>query len=180
MSEPGGRTAYEAYRALFHKDCWMPEWAALDTAAQERWNVAAAHTEASEYDKERLAAIAAGETFRCPRVEESSPVFHTYQLGLAAFWQHDKTCSYCGSLAPAEFFAAIDAGVELGPTGKSYKVYLRGEHAPPVRGAPKFYFQHLSDEERQRFVDLVNAKKLNIGDPGYFHTLPFFMVALED
>ena len=35
-----------------------------------------------------------------------------------------KSCSYCGSLSPAELFAAIEAGHELGPTDKNYKVYV--------------------------------------------------------
>ncbi len=38
----------------------------------------------------------------------------------------------------------------------------------------KFYFQHLSDEERKHFVELINDKKLNIDYPGYFYRLPFF------
>ena len=38
----------------------------------------------------------------------------------------------------------------------------------------KFYFQHLSDEERTRFIDLVNAKTMKLAHPGYFYVLPFF------
>lgn len=40
----------------------------------------------------------------------------------------------------------------------------------------KFYFQHLSREERQRFVDLYNAGKINLAFPGHFYVRPFFMV----
>jgi hypothetical protein len=38
----------------------------------------------------------------------------------------------------------------------------------------KFYFQHLNEDERKRFIELLNAKALKIGDPGYFYRLPFF------
>lgn len=38
----------------------------------------------------------------------------------------------------------------------------------------KFYFQHLSEEQRGRFIELYNDKRLNIGYPGYFYNLPFF------
>lgn len=40
----------------------------------------------------------------------------------------------------------------------------------------KFYFQHLTVDERKRFVDLLNAKVLNVGYPGRFYRLPFFCV----
>jgi hypothetical protein len=38
----------------------------------------------------------------------------------------------------------------------------------------KFYFQHLSEEQRTQFVDLMNTRKVNIGYPGHFYALPFF------
>jgi hypothetical protein len=40
----------------------------------------------------------------------------------------------------------------------------------------KFYFQHLSKDETQRFVDLYDVKKVNIGYPGHFYIWPFLMV----
>lgn len=42
----------------------------------------------------------------------------------------------------------------------------------------KHYFQHLamSDEHRQKFVELLNEKKLSIGVPGHFYVLPYFVV----
>lgn len=135
-----------------------------------------------------------------------------------------RSCSYCGSISPDELFAAIEAGAEIGPTDKSYKVYVDLPH--PESGQPcvvssanfkfavdaievteenigtlpldsyqranylghwvqiskrgpaahaKFYFQHLSVEQQQRFIDLLNAKKINIGMPGYFYARPFFI-----
>lgn len=38
----------------------------------------------------------------------------------------------------------------------------------------KFYFQHFSADEQQRFIDLLNAKKLNLAYPGHFYVSPFF------
>jgi hypothetical protein len=78
----------------------------------------------------------------------------------------DGCCSYCGSMTPADLFKAIEAGTEITPTDKSYKIY--------VGGAGKFYFQHLSDDEQQKFIDLYNAKKITLASPGYFYVTPFF------
>lgn len=152
------------------------------------------------------------------------------QRAHVSHWREDGTCSYCGSLSPEQFFAAIEAGAELGPTDKNYKVYVHRAH--PLVGRPcidgganfpqtgagwvqvsaetrptlpaidpqgrpasvlkdgewvhvgacsatthdKFYFQHLSEDERKRFVELMNAKTLSIGYPGHFYRLPFFVV----
>ena len=53
-------------------------------------------------------------------------------------------CSYCGSVHPDEFMAAVEAGeVELEPTDKSYKVYVTGGKL----SHDKFYFQHLSEAQ---------------------------------
>lgn len=39
----------------------------------------------------------------------------------------------------------------------------------------KFYFEHLSEEQKHHFVYLLNDKKLSIGLPGRFYVLPFFV-----
>lgn len=162
----------------------------------------------------------------CPRQANEGVL--PSQLSHASHWRDDRTCSYCGSMHPDDLFAAIEAGSEVGPTDKSYKVYVdipnpkagqpsvrssanfnagkgfikvtpenidalpldknqRGYAMEPGREywvqpgieAPreqgKFYFQHLSVEEQQRFIDLLNAKKINIGMPGYFYSRPFFI-----
>lgn len=143
------------------------------------------------------------------------------------------TCSYCGSISQDAFFAAIEDGAEIGPTDKSYKVYVEmanpdpdamrvvagssGDENPgygdyckrerdltpeeadlahrcgwgtlrdlatsdhwicfgpsgPVKHG-KFYFQHLDDAGKDRFIELHNAKKIKIGYPGHFYTPPFF------
>jgi hypothetical protein len=115
----------------------------------------------------------------------------------------DGTCQYCGSMNPDTFMARVEAGtVLLGPTDKNYKVYVRNNggdgfkqtfrNCPPSAACTpencahwvtrdhdnqKFYFEHLSVDQRKRFVELFNAQKLQF-DGGSFYTLPFFMVRL--
>jgi hypothetical protein len=59
--------------------------------------------------------------------------------------------------------------------GSKHEHWVRVE----PRGATlhaKFYFQHLvTDENFQKFIDLYNAKKMNIGYPGHFYSKPYFM-----
>lgn len=38
----------------------------------------------------------------------------------------------------------------------------------------KFYYQHLSEDQCREFIQLYNDKKMNIGYPGYFYSMPFF------
>ncbi|HET9554895.1 MAG TPA: hypothetical protein VFP50_18160 [Anaeromyxobacteraceae bacterium] len=117
-------------------------------------------------------------------------------------WRADGTCSYCGSLNEATLMARLEAGdVELTPTDKSYKVYVRNAGGDPFQqtyrdcpaGSPphmpdacehwvtretsetKFYFQHLDEQQRRRFVELLNEKKMKLGYPGHFYRLPFFI-----
>ena len=120
----------------------------------------------------------------------------------------ERSCSFCGSLHPDDFMAAVrDRRVVVGPTDKNYKVYVelaptefdiararktyadlygcdphdamvekriaQGVTGPPF-GSRKFYFQHLSVEQRTEFVDLMNARTMLIGVPGHFYRLPFF------
>lgn len=54
----------------------------------------------------------------CPRIAEDG------RPPLDSHWRPDGTCSYCGSISPAVLFKAIADGCELGPTDKSYKVYV--------------------------------------------------------
>lgn len=39
----------------------------------------------------------------------------------------------------------------------------------------KFYYQHLSQEQRQEFIDMLNDKTMYIGYPGYIYVRPFFI-----
>lgn len=124
--------------------------------------------------------------------------------GASSHWdQEDNTCSYCGSLNNDYFMQRLETGdVEVGPTDKSYKVYVRNKGGEsfkqhyrncPIKDAgctgpddcthwvtreveeTKFYFQHLTNDQMRRFVELANAGQIAMGYPGYFYTLPFFI-----
>ena len=112
---------------------------------------------------------------RCPRRVEGP--FYDNDQPTPDFYT-DGFCNYCGSMDGDLFMALCEAGdVELGPTDKNYKVYVENSGGAPFdRPMSKFYFQHLSDDQKHRFVDLLNAKTLKIGDPGHFYRLPFFIV----
>lgn len=133
----------------------------------------------------------------CPRRSEG-----TVFKGLPEHdhYREDDSCSYCGSLNPDIFMERLEAGdVELGPTDKNYKVYVKNaggkdfkqtyRNCPDAtcggpdtcehwitrdRPSTKFYFQHLTDDQKTRFVELINKKKIKIGMPGHFYVLPFF------
>lgn len=115
-------------------------------------------------------------------------------------WREDNTCSYCGSLNPDTLLSRLRQGdVELGPTDKSYKLYVNNSGGEPFkqtyRSCPrdckvgpeecthwvtrdtnntKFYFQHFNEQHRHEFITLYNEKKLKFGYPGYFYTMPYF------
>lgn len=82
-------------------------------------------------------------------------------------------CSFCGSMAPDEFMEAVRAGREVGPTDKTYKAYLRTDNPGSM---VKFYYMHLSSDQKREFVDLYNDGTMKISTPGNFYTMPFFMV----
>lgn len=85
-------------------------------------------------------------------------------------WREDKTCSFCGSLHPDEFFRLVEEGRKLTPTDKSYKAYVEGSGSP----SGKFYFQHLDETAQKKLIDLVNEKKIVFAEPGFFYVPPFF------
>jgi hypothetical protein len=119
----------------------------------------------------------------------------------------DGACDFCGSLDPGMFMARCEAGdVKLVPTDKSYKVYIHNDGGQPFKQTygetykekepcghevekhrwvcrevqeTKFYFDHLSEEQMKRFVELLNGKKLKLDYPGHFYRLPFFIKAGE-
>lgn len=103
----------------------------------------------------------------CPRRLETP---HQYTPPSTDHWRpEDNTCSYCGSMSPEEFMTKAAEGAQLGPTDKNYKVYIGDGHG-------KFYFQHLSVDQRYAFLALLKNKALKIGYPGHFYVLPFFIV----
>lgn len=137
-------------------------------------------------------------THRCPRrMENPSGVFKFLEGDDT--WRPNDTCSYCGSLNPDMVMERLEAGdVEIIPTDKSYKAYIRNaggrpftqrwrtddkpwtgdesQHVWETRETQemKFYFQHFSEEQQRRFIELHNAGRLKIGMPGYFYVVPFF------
>ena len=166
---------------------------------------------------------------RCPRRDEAA--FNMRGDDGQDFWRGGVDgCSYCGSISPEDFFAAVAAGSEIGPTDKSYKAYVdlpdpndgkprvvssanfdagegyvkvtaenadslplswhdrkdAGERDRWVKIGPtsarkqgKFYFQHLSPEQQQTFIELYNAKKMKLGFPGRFYSRPFFCAPVQ-
>lgn len=108
--------------------------------------------------------------FFCPRGAGPDSPFKAPMNG-EAHWRGDATCSYCGSLSPDAFFAAVEAGAEVVPTDKSCKAYVRGGG---LQGQPKFYFQHLDVAGQSKFIDLVNTKRMTLAAPGHFYSRPFF------
>lgn len=105
--------------------------------------------------------------FKCPRREEVNT--NIFKLPESDHWREDGRCSYCGSMSGDDFMEAVRKGDEIGPTDKNYKCYVGG-------GAlKKFYFMHLTTEQKKEFVDLLNKKAINIGYPGHFYSLPFFI-----
>jgi hypothetical protein len=106
---------------------------------------------------------------KCPRRSEIGG--SVFKLPDEDTWGDDDTCSYCGSTNPDLFMSMCEAGVKLGATDKSYKVYIEGAKFR------KFYFMHLSEEQMRRFVDLYNEKpsKIDVDDGRGFYVMPFFM-----
>lgn len=91
-------------------------------------------------------------------------------------YDNEETCSFCGSLSPELFMARLEAGdVILEPTDKCYKAYLRNDGGEPFKSPTgKFYYQHLSEDQKTRFVELYNEKKMKLATPGYFYVAPYF------
>ena len=121
----------------------------------------------------RWRSKARGEEFICGRRTGGYP----YAKAFAGpdYWRFDGTCSHCGSLSPDQLFKALEDGCEITPTDKDYKVYIGGEKAPRVGGAAKFYFQHLSDDEKHKFIGILNDGKIKFGHPGNFYVKPYFI-----
>ena len=135
----------------------------------------------------------------CPRGQ--GPTFKPPFSGEMTWDQEDNTCSYCGSLNPDTFMERLRKGdVEVIPTDKNYKAYLRNLEGAPFlqhyRSCPqdakctgpddcthwvtreqdqtKFYFQHLNEEQQTEFIKIFNEKKMKLAMPGHFYRTPFF------
>lgn len=114
----------------------------------------------------------------------------------------DGVCWYCGSWSADDLMARLETGtVQIVPTDKNYKIYLRNDGGAAFvrslrdcpRGSkcsgpnecehwvtreveqPKFYFQHLSHDQKLRFIELLNEKRVKfVGNEG-FYVRPFFI-----
>jgi hypothetical protein len=69
-------------------------------------------------------------------------------------------CSYCGSMSPQDFMHAVVEGKQIGPTDKSYKLYV-GDYEG------KFYTSHLTESQGYEFWNMAQLGKVNWGYPGY-------------
>lgn len=76
------------------------------------------------------------------------------------------SCSYCGSMHPDEFMRRVEEGHVVTPTDKGYKAYIDNNY--------KFYYQHLDEAQRARFLALYNDRTMKLAHPGRFYILPFF------
>jgi hypothetical protein len=94
--------------------------------------------------------------------------------------------------------ARLELGdVELGTTHKNYKVYVVNAGGEPFKQSyregnlpfagydtpdwvtwdvdqVKFYFQHLSQEQKKKFIELFNTNKIKFQGGLRFNPLPFF------
>lgn len=113
--------------------------------------------------------------------------------GLVGRQEAELSCASCGSLHPDTFMAWLRDGGMVTPTDKDYKAYIAcpypdpraGERSTDVTDAgtevttvygirAKFYFEHLSAEQRDELVRLCNERKVAFDYPGHFYVLPFF------
>ena len=86
----------------------------------------------------------------------------------AARIQQDPACEM--SDADRDDAKRYAAGEELDPMDQRHWKWTTRE----VQEV-KFYFEHLNEEQKKRFVELLNAKKITLNYPGYFYRTPFFI-----
>lgn len=131
------------------------------------------------------------ETHTCPRrIEDGTdttdspftfagPNRDTYQSGHGLVGQ-GRGCTYCGSMHPGDFMEALRDGARLGVTDKNYKAYVEGYQGNGPNGG-KFYYQHLSVEQRHELIRMLNAREIKFQEiDGMFldfrhGALPYFI-----
>lgn len=102
------------------------------------------------------------ETFLCQR---RPPEPHPFKLPDHDTWDvspnGDRTCSYCGSVHPDDFFACLEEAAKEGtdvriePSDKGYKFYVtRPDVMNAMEGGIKFYTWHIPSKE---WADKANA-----------------------
>jgi hypothetical protein len=110
----------------------------------------------------------------CPRAAENGAILSSLKppFNGEMVWRDDDTCSYCGSLNGDILMARIEAGtIFLEGSDKNYKVYIKATDGSEPLKAIKFYFQHLSEEQMKRFVELWNEKCIKHS----LYVMPYFM-----
>ena len=74
--------------------------------------------------------------------------------------------------------AVREVGERDGKTPEQIAVDLDQQWAKspcvPTGNGAKFYFQHLSEQQRAEFIALHNTGAMRIGEPGYFYQPPYF------
>lgn len=74
--------------------------------------------------------------------------------------EHEEHLRHVASLALGHPWHTDTHWIQVAPRGE--------------RRESKFYFEHLSGEQRQRFIEKLNAGELTLREPGFFYALPFF------
>lgn len=109
----------------------------------------------------------------CPRRDELGDT-SMFKLPPCDEWWANRTCSHCGSMNPDDLMLRLEAGnVTIGTTDKNYKIYVHNDGGEPV--PVKFYFQHFSEEQRTRFIELLNERKIKFSGGLGFYVFPYFL-----
>lgn len=149
----------------------------FDSGEAGKWTPTQTDLFADDWEQFAAAGQTTPKTHCCARRHDYS--FPDDGAALEDYWYErdgHQRCSYCGSIHPETFLTLLMDGFELVPTDKNYKAYL---HDRKSRHVGKFYFQHFSEEQARRLVDMVNMNQIRFGAPGYFYRLPYFMTLLE-
>jgi len=77
--------------------------------------------------------------------------------------EYEEHLSHVASLAPSHPWHTDTHWIQVCPRGEERE--------------SKFYFEHLTEEQKRRFIDLLNEGKLNLREPGFFYRRPFFIAA---
>lgn len=75
--------------------------------------------------------------------------------------EHERHLQHVESTAPSHPWRTDTHWIQVGPRGE--------------RRESKFYFEHLSAEQRTAFIQKLNAGELTLREPGFFYRLPFFV-----
>ena len=89
----------------------------------------------------------------------------------------ERKATWLRNFKPEEVRAvAEERGENPDQTQAELEAYYDAQVAPLEASttAAKFYYQHLSTEQRDEFIALYNEGRLKIGYPGRLYVLPFF------